>query len=71
LVQQQLGVAPHEVLYVGDSGIDMQTARNAGFAAVGVLWGFRDREELVEHGARWLVATPAAILPIYTGERPG
>jgi hypothetical protein len=52
-----------------DSAIDMQTARNAGFAPLGVLWGFRGREELLESGARWLAATPAEILPIYSGER--
>ena len=69
LVQRELGVAADEVLYVGDSAIDMDTARNAGFAPLGVLWGFRGRDELAAHGARWLVATPAEIVPIYSGER--
>lgn len=40
------GVEAEEVLYVGDSGVDMQTARNAAVDAVGVAWGFRSREEL-------------------------
>lgn len=40
------GVEAEEVLYVGDSGVDMQTARNATVDAVGVAWGFRSREEL-------------------------
>ena len=36
----------HRALYVGDSGVDMQTAKNAGIDCCGVLWGFRGREEL-------------------------
>ena len=39
-------VSPEETLYVGDSGVDMQTAINAGVDAVGVAWGFRPRAEL-------------------------
>nr|WP_320057701.1 HAD family hydrolase [uncultured Bacteroides sp.] len=39
-------VEPQEVLYVGDSGVDMQTARNSGVSACGVTWGFRPRNEL-------------------------
>ncbi|MDO4175398.1 MAG: HAD-IIIA family hydrolase [Eubacteriales bacterium] len=62
LVMQQLGVKPEEVLYVGDSGTDMQTAKNAALTAVGVTWGFRNREELVQYGADCLVDTPKQIL---------
>ena len=40
------GVKREEVLYVGDSNVDMQTAHNAGVTAVGVAWGFRPRTEL-------------------------
>ncbi len=70
-VQRALAVAAEEVLYVGDSAIDMETARAAAFAPVGVLWGFRGRDELVDHGARWLVGTPREIVPIYAGESTG
>ncbi len=48
------GLAPGEILYVGDSGVDMDTARNAGMPACGVLWGFREKEELTAHGADFL-----------------
>lgn len=50
------GVRRGEVLYVGDSGVDMQTARAAGLRSVGVTWGFRPRAELEAAGADHLVA---------------
>lgn len=53
-----LGAARAETVYLGDSGVDMQTARNGGVLAVGVLWGFRDRAELLENGAQALIAAP-------------
>lgn len=51
----QLGVAPADCLYVGDSGVDMQTGQNAGMETAGVLWGFRDEAELKANGAAHLV----------------
>ena len=51
------GVEPGRVLYCGDSGVDMQTGTNAGMHPCGVLWGFRDEEELRENGAEFLVRT--------------
>ena len=45
-ILKKANVSPEEVLYVGDSGVDMQTAINAGVDAVGVTWGFRPRAEL-------------------------
>ena len=45
-ILKKSNVSPEEVLYVGDSGVDMQTAINAGVDAVGVTWGFRPRAEL-------------------------
>ena len=45
-ILQKADVSPEEVLYVGDSSVDMQTAINAGVDAVGVTWGFRSRTEL-------------------------
>lgn len=64
MVMQQLGVQPEQVLYVGDSGTDMQTAKNAGLYAVGVTWGFRSKEVLLEYGADILVHRPEQILQI-------
>lgn len=60
----KLGVLPNEVLYVGDSGVDMETAVNAGFYAVGVLWGFRPKEELETAGAQRLISHPSELLTL-------
>ena len=58
------GISAEATLYVGDSGVDMQTARNAGVESVGVTWGFRDEAELREHGARHIVHGAEDILPL-------
>ena len=55
------GVAPEQALYVGDSGVDMLTASNAGVESVGVSWGFRSIDELREHGAVHIVHEASAI----------
>ncbi len=65
---RRLGVPPEECLYVGDSGVDMQTARAAHMCAVGVLWGFRGKAELLKDGAQLLVEKPGEILELLNGE---
>lgn len=55
-------VAKDEVLYVGDSGVDMQTATNSGVASVGVTWGFRPRTELEANSASHIVEKANDIL---------
>ncbi len=57
------GTSPMETAFVGDSGVDMQTARAAAMVPVGVLYGYRSREELVAAGAAILVEAPSD-LPI-------
>jgi len=59
-----LGLKAEEVLYVGDTATDIETAKNAGLTSVGVLWGFRDREELVSAGADHIISRPGEILAI-------
>ena len=61
-IAQELSVPPAQWLYLGDTNTDMRTARAAGMTAVGVLWGFRGREELIESGAQHLVAKPEEVL---------
>ncbi|MBL8850491.1 MAG: HAD family hydrolase [Planctomycetaceae bacterium] len=63
-IADALGVSPADVLYLGDTSIDMQTARRAGMRAVGVLWGFRDRAELERAGAEVVIATPEELLTL-------
>mgnify|MGYP002868925895 CR=1 FL=1 len=58
------GVAAEDVAYFGDTAVDIQTALNAGFLAVGVTWGFRPRSELVESGAQIIVDSPQEILDL-------
>lgn len=59
---RQLNATAEESVYIGDSDVDIDTARNAGMPCISVLWGFRDKEFLIEHGATTLVATPQEIL---------
>lgn len=56
-----LGVEKEEVLYVGDTDVDMITAKNAGVKSIGVLWGFRDKDELTRNGADYIVSHPSEI----------
>ena len=60
-IVELLGVEKQQVLYVGDTSVDMQTAANAGLDSVGVLWGFRTADELREAGAGCLIASPAEL----------
>lgn len=55
---RQLGVGKEDAVYVGDSDVDIQTARNSGLPCISVLWGFRDREFLLENGATTFVQSP-------------
>ncbi len=59
---RRLGVGKEGAVYVGDSDVDIMTARNSGLPCISVLWGFRDRDFLTEHGAATFVTTPREIL---------
>jgi len=59
---RQLGVGEDGAVYVGDSEVDVQTAQNAGLPCISVLWGFRDRQFLLEHGATTFVSRPDELL---------
>ena len=49
-------------VYVGDSDVDVATARNSGLPCISVLWGFRDRDFLLQHGATTFVQQPPELL---------
>ena len=60
----RLGVKKEEAIYVGDSDVDLQTASNAGLPCISVLWGFRNRDFLVAHGATMLIESPQEVLEL-------
>lgn len=59
----QLGVSRETAVYIGDSDVDIMTAKNCDMPCVSVLWGFRDKEFLMEHGATFFVEKPCQLLP--------
>ena len=59
---RRLGADKNSTVYVGDSDVDIATARNCGIPCISVLWGFRDREFLVNHGAEMFVEKPEEII---------
>lgn len=59
---RQLGVGPKGAVYVGDSDVDIQTAHNSGLPCISVLWGFRDRDFLLAHGASTFISSPEELL---------
>lgn len=60
-----MNLSPQQILYVGDSGTDMDTGKNAGMDTVGCLWGFRGEKELKEHDAMYLAASAGDIAQLF------
>jgi len=63
-ILDRLQTEPKRCLYFGDTDVDIQTARAAGCVSIGVLWGFREREELENAGADLLIKHPEELLPL-------
>ena len=61
-IAEEMGLSPEEFVYLGDTGTDMRCAVHAGMRPVGVLWGFRTAEELVECGAQALIEHPSQLI---------
>ena len=59
---KKLGVEKDGAVYVGDSDVDFKTSVNAGIPCVSVLWGFRDRDFLMQHGAKTFISAPSELL---------
>ena len=59
---RQLGVGKEGTVYIGDSDVDIDTAHNVGVPCISVLWGFRDRDFLLAHGATTLIERPEQLL---------
>ncbi|MDR2563704.1 MAG: HAD family hydrolase [Prevotellaceae bacterium] len=65
-IASRMEVEPSEIFYLGDTSVDMHTARAAGFFPAGALWGFRSAGELLEAGAEVLIKTPSDCLNYFT-----
>lgn len=63
-VASSLGILPERWAYIGDTRVDMETAKRAGFFAVGVLWGFRDEPELRDAGADVIISHPSELFGV-------
>lgn len=59
---RQLNVSKEDAVYIGDSDVDIMTAKNCGLPCISVLWGFRDKEFLIKHGGKIFVDKPSEIL---------
>lgn len=69
-LMERMGAEPESTLFVGDSNVDIRTAKNGGLTSCGVLWGFRTRAELEAEGADFLAEDPEALTElILRGER--
>ena len=67
LIVEKMNLDKKDVLYVGDSETDVQTAHNAGLKVIGCLWGFRDLQTLKENNATYIISNPKEVLE-YLGE---
>lgn len=67
LAMKELAADPARTVYVGDSDVDLKTARNAGLPCISALWGFRTRAELESYGAECIADTPADMVDLILG----
>ena len=63
-ILEELDAAPEDCVYVGDSWVDIETGHHAGARSIGVLWGFRDRQELEAHHADAVISRPEELLEL-------
>lgn len=59
---RQMGVSSKGAVYIGDSDVDVMTAQNSGIPCISVLWGFRDKEFLLQHGATTFISSPQELM---------
>lgn len=66
IIAEKMALKPEEIVYLGDTGTDMQTAVRGGFYAVGALWGFRPAQELLDSGAQMTAKHPSVVGRLFT-----
>ncbi|MFR7988981.1 MAG: HAD family hydrolase [Anaerovoracaceae bacterium] len=64
----QMNIPAEKTVYIGDSEVDIQTAKNAGLACISVDWGFRSHDSLIQSGAKLIVSSPEELCRILTEE---
>lgn len=64
MAMEYMGVKEEGCIYVGDSEVDIQTARNAGLPCISVAWGFRDRDHLIAYGANNIIDNPIELIKL-------
>lgn len=65
-IAQIMQLEPKQIVYVGDTDVDMQTATRAGMYAVGAAWGFRTKKELLDNGAKLIIQHPIELLQLFS-----
>jgi phosphoglycolate phosphatase len=65
----QMQVAPPNCLFMGDSAVDIETARRAGMPSIGAGWGFRPASELIDAGANHIIDHPMEVLPLLVNNK--
>lgn len=68
-ILDKMNLKKEEVLYVGDSNVDVMTGKNTGLKVIGVNWGYRGEDELREYGADYIAYKASDILDIVLGEK--
>ena len=64
---KELGLDTNKTLYIGDTSVDMQTAKNAGLTSVAVTWGFRSKEDLLKENPDYIIDRPNELLELLKG----
>lgn len=70
-IMEECNAKPEECLYIGDTGTDMKTGKNAKLYTVGVLWGFRGKDELLQNGADTVIEEPCQLLDCINAQKEG
>ena len=63
-LSEAFGLVPEQVALIGDTAVDIETAKAAGFVSIGVLWGFREQQELEQAGADFIIEHPIELLEL-------
>ena len=68
-IMSELGAKAEDSLYIGDTGTDMKTGKNAKLCTVGVTWGFRTKDELLQNGADRIIDEPCQLLDCINAQK--